>query len=90
MQIKILKSTDTYLELQIDGEDHTLGNLIAEILRDTKGVVYASYYQPHPLIQSIVIKVLTNGEIKPMGAIKEAIEKAENYTNSFIEEIKKL
>ncbi|ARM76364.1 DNA-directed RNA polymerase subunit L [Acidianus manzaensis] len=90
MQIKLLKSTDTYLEIQIDGEDHTLGNLLAEILRNINGVVYASYYQPHPLIQSIVLKIMTNGETKPLDAVKEAIEKAENYTNNFIEELKKI
>lgn len=78
------------MELQIDGEDHTIGNLLSSLLRTIDGVVYASYYQPHPLIQSIVIKVMTDGKIKPTEAIKKAIEKAEEYTNRFLEEIKRL
>ncbi|BDC19737.1 DNA-directed RNA polymerase subunit L [Acidianus sp. HS-5] len=90
MQIKVLKSTDTYAEIEIEGEEHTLGNLIAGSLRKVEGVIYASYYQPHPLITSIVLKLMTNGEIKPMDAIKKAIEIAENYTNKYLEEIKKI
>lgn len=90
MQIKILKSTDNYLELQIDGEDHTLGNLLSGLLRSIDGVVYASYYQPHPLVQSIIVKVMTNGDLKPLDAVKKAIERAEEYTSKFIEEVKSL
>lgn len=88
MQIKTLKSNDNYLELQIDGEDHTLGNLLAGLLRNIDGVVYASYYQPHPLVQSIVLKIMTNGKLNPLDALKKAIEKAEEYTNKYLEEIK--
>jgi DNA-directed RNA polymerase, subunit L (EC 2.7.7.6) len=45
MQIKILKSSDTYAEIEIEGEEHTLGNLLAGSLRKVEGVIYASYYQ---------------------------------------------
>ncbi|MEM0122251.1 MAG: RpoL/Rpb11 RNA polymerase subunit family protein, partial [Saccharolobus sp.] len=44
MEIKILKSENNYIELEVEGEDHTLGNLLAGILREINGVVFASYY----------------------------------------------
>lgn len=90
MEVKILKETDEYLEIQIDGEDHTIGNLLKGMLFLIPGVKFASYTQPHPLIESIVIKVMTDGTIKPREALKKAIELAESYANKFIEEVKSL
>ncbi|MDT7875920.1 MAG: DNA-directed RNA polymerase subunit L [Sulfolobus sp.] len=90
MEVKIIKSTNNYLELQIDSEDHTLGNLIKGMLLRIPGVKFASYSQPHPLIDSIIIKILTDESITPKDALLKAIELAEKYTNQFIEEAKKL
>ncbi|BCU69477.1 DNA-directed RNA polymerase subunit L [Stygiolobus caldivivus] len=88
MEVKILKETDEYLEIQLDGEDHTLGNLLKGMLLMVPGVKFASYTQPHPLIDSIIIKTMTDGSIKPRDALKKAIELAENYANKFIDEVK--
>lgn len=90
MEIKILKSGENYIELQIDGEEHTIGNLIKGYLIKVPGVIFASYSKPHPLIDSIVIKIMTNGNISPKEALIKAIELAENDTSKFIDEVKKL
>ena len=90
MEVKILKETDEYLEIEIEGEEHTLGNLLKGMLLKVPGVKFASYSQPHPLIDTIIIKMMTDGSIKPRDALKKAIEMAENYANKFIEEVKAL
>jgi DNA-directed RNA polymerase alpha subunit/DNA-directed RNA polymerase subunit L len=57
------------------GEDHTLGNLIQslfynmfvrkekELVGDEFQVSYVGYYKPHPLEESVVIKVKAEGDI---------------------------
>ncbi|TRM75518.1 DNA-directed RNA polymerase subunit L [Sulfolobus sp. D5] len=88
MEIKILKSDNNYLELEIEGEDHTLGNLLAGTLRKIRGVTFSSYYQPHPLLDKIVVKVLTDGSITPKDAILEGIQMIKNISSQYLNEIK--
>jgi len=90
LEIKVVKLSGDYLELEITGEDHTLGNLIAGSLRKVQGVKYASYYQPHPLIDAISIKLMTDGTIKPLDALLKAIEIAKGTSERFAEEIQKI
>ncbi|AAK40631.1 DNA-directed RNA polymerase subunit L [Saccharolobus solfataricus] len=90
MEIRILKSESNYLELEIEGEDHTLGNLIAGTLRRISGVSFASYYQPHPLSDKIIVKILTDGSITPKDALLKAIENIRGMTSHYIDEIKGL
>ncbi|QGA54910.1 DNA-directed RNA polymerase subunit L [Sulfolobus sp. E5-1-F] len=90
MEIKIIKSESNYLELEIEGEDHTLGNLIAGTLRKISGVNFASYYQPHPLTDKIIVKILTDGSIAPRDALLKAIETIRVMASHYIDEIKGL
>lgn len=87
MQVKVIKSTINYLEIEIEGEEHTIGNLISGTLQRIKGVKFASYYQPHPLMQKIIIKVLTDGTISPKEAIIRAIQDAKELTKRYLEEL---
>lgn len=43
------------IEIQLYGEDHTLGNLLATILQKCEYVSKAGYTMPHPLIDNIII-----------------------------------
>ncbi|MBW9141026.1 MAG: DNA-directed RNA polymerase subunit L [Candidatus Aramenus sp.] len=88
MEIRVIKSSNTYMEIEIKGEDHTLGNLVAGYLRRVRGVTFASYYQPHPLVDSIILKVMTDGSIEPKEAIINAIEKAKETSAKFDQEIR--
>jgi len=90
LQVKVIKSTVNYLELEVEGEEHTLGNLISGALREIKGVKFASYYQPHPLLQKIVIKILTDGSISPKEALLQAINNSKEMVRKYIEEIKEI
>ncbi|BBG24237.1 DNA-directed RNA polymerase subunit L [Sulfuracidifex tepidarius] len=90
MDVRLLKKNDNYMELEIQGEEHTLGNLIAGMLQRVKGVTFASYYKPHPLVDKIIIKIMTDGSLTPIEALKEAIKIGKEYSEQYLKEIKSL
>ncbi len=49
MEVSVKRKSDRELVLQITGEGHTLGNLIAKTAMANPHVVFASYRIPHPL-----------------------------------------
>ncbi len=44
-------------EIEFEGEDDTLGNLLASYLEDMDGVRLAYYKRPHPLEERIILYV---------------------------------
>jgi len=63
-------------------EDHTVGNLLRmQLLRDPK-VRFAGYMLPHPLINSLKLKIqTTSSTTAPMEALSAAIEDLQNETD---------
>uniref|UniRef100_A0A7E4UTK6 DNA-directed RNA polymerase I subunit D n=1 Tax=Panagrellus redivivus TaxID=6233 RepID=A0A7E4UTK6_PANRE len=53
------KTDKTCLSVLIHGEDHTLGNALSYTLNDMDGVVFAGYNVPHPLEDSIMVRIQT-------------------------------
>ena len=52
------------IELQLFGEDHTLGNLLATVLQKCEFVSKAGYYMPHPFVDQITIAYQLNPKSK--------------------------
>jgi DNA-directed RNA polymerase subunit L len=75
MQLKVLKKTSQELKLEIEGEGHTLCNLLESVLLEDDNVEFASYHMPHPLISNTIITIRTNKKLKPEDALKTACEK---------------
>ncbi len=51
------------IDITIDNEDHTLGNIMQEYLLMHSGIIYAAYNVPHPLEKKLKISYITkNGE----------------------------
>ena len=50
-------------------EDHTLGNLLRARLLKSPHVQFSGYKVPHPLEAKFELRVQTDGEITPKGAI---------------------
>ena len=71
MEVTIFKSDKDYLEVDVSGEDHTLGNILRKELWNVKGVKEAGYIIKHPLVASMRISVRCDG--KPKAAFHEAI-----------------
>lgn len=87
MQIKIVKNTARELELDIEGEGHTLCNPLREILFENEHLTFAGYSVPHPLTRSAHFIVRTDGKVKALSAFKQAaqklIERAEEFRTRF-------
>lgn len=79
--------------VEIEGEDHTLGNILAEKLREHELVGLAYYEEPHPLENRIVVFFsLKDPNADPRNvlaeALKSALEDVERLRESYISALK--
>ena len=89
MKIKVLKRTTNELKLEIEGEGHTLCNLLEKVLLEDETVEMTGYNIPHPLISRPIIYVRTKGRRKPETAIKDAVKKILKREREFKTEFKR-
>ncbi|MFW9985174.1 MAG: DNA-directed RNA polymerase subunit L [Candidatus Odinarchaeota archaeon] len=75
MNINIIKNTSRELELEIEGEGHTLCNPLREILFEDTHLTFAGYSVPHPLTRSARFIVRTDGKVKAINSFKKAAQK---------------
>ncbi|BBD73953.1 DNA-directed RNA polymerase subunit L [Sulfodiicoccus acidiphilus] len=90
MEVKVKKTGINYAEVEIEGEEHTLGSLLVDLLLKEDHVKIASYSLPHPLVEKIVIKILTDGEIEPKVALEKAIEKGIELSKKFQRDVEEI
>lgn len=83
MKMRIIKEEGNELKLEIDGESHTLGNLLQQELLEDKKVEIAGYDVPHPLINSAIIYIRTIGKKSPRKTLQEALERLETKFDDF-------
>ncbi|MEM1675217.1 MAG: DNA-directed RNA polymerase subunit L [Desulfurococcaceae archaeon] len=84
---KILKRNERELLIEIQGEDHTLGNLIAKEALNHSSVAYASYNIPHPLQDKLLIYISVKEGSDPVVVFKEICFRIKDYLNEFRKEI---
>ena len=89
MQIKILDKKPNELTLEVEGEGHTLCNLLESVLLEDEEVEFASYNISHPLVASPVITVRTRGNKTPEEVLKKAVEKILERGRELREEFEK-
>ncbi|XWV25199.1 dna directed rna polymerase subunit [Tupanvirus deep ocean] len=70
------------IEIQLFGEEHTLGNLLATILQKCEFVERAGYYMPHPFINQITVSYQLNRKSK-IGPIQVFIDCVDYLTRLF-------
>ncbi len=81
VEVKVLKKEGSELIIEVLGEDHTLGNLIAkEALLDPR-VEYSSYRIPHPLQDRMEITLVAKQGEDPLKILVDVIDR-------LVEEIK--
>ena len=61
-----------FATITINGEDHTLGNIVRQQLLRDKRVRFAGYRKPHPLYDLVEFKVQSNGEVEPWKLLEDA------------------
>ncbi|MGC9122153.1 DNA-directed RNA polymerase subunit L [Thermogladius sp. KZ2Tp1] len=75
MEVRILKREGNELVIEIQGEDHTIGNLLAkEALLDPR-VEYSAYRIPHPLQERMELTIVTKQGEDPLKVLVEIIDK---------------
>lgn len=89
MNIKIIKNTTRELELEIEGEGHTLCNPLREILFEDKHLTFAGYSVPHPLTRSAQFIIRTDGKMKAINVFKNAAQKLIGRTETLRTEFRK-
>ncbi|MEM1511064.1 MAG: DNA-directed RNA polymerase subunit L [Candidatus Jordarchaeales archaeon] len=75
MKVRVTKRTENHLELEIEGEDHTLCTLLKKALLDDENVVFAGYRIDHPLLSNPKIYITTNQGVPPEDALRDAIKR---------------
>lgn len=89
MDIKFKSEGKNRLEVEIPGEDHTLGNYLRTVLLTVNGVRQAGYEVVHPLTGGIRVVVITDEGIDPKAAMVRALEKMLSEVEEFKEKFKK-
>lgn len=72
MEVKIIRKTDTEIEMEIRGESHTLMNALKAALIEDKAVKTATYTIEFPGVSEPVLFVKTDKTEDPIDAIKKA------------------
>lgn len=73
--VRILREGDGKYVLEIYGEDHTMGLLLAEAIKKVSNPELAYYEMSHPMEDIVMVYVKYRGEVD----IKEVIAKALDY-----------
>lgn len=64
------------VELILDNETHTIGNMLIEFLQDRDDVVFAGFGKQHELVKQITVNIKYKNAIKnPLDPIMESIDK---------------
>ncbi|MFP4655715.1 MAG: DNA-directed RNA polymerase subunit L [Methanohalobium sp.] len=91
MELKILNKTDYEINIEIQGEDHTLLNVLKSILLEDERVEIASYDMKHVNVSEPVLYVKTDGTDQ-IAVIKDALSKlisrCDEFNSVFSEAVK--
>lgn len=85
MKLRILKLTNKRLELEVEGENHSLLNLLTKIMLRMEHVKYAAYRIDHPLTGKPIVIIETNEKTKPTEALKDALKEIKELSKEFME-----
>lgn len=89
MQLKILDRKSNEIVVEINGEGHTLCNLLESVLLEDEYVEFAGYTIPHPLVGKPTLRVRTKGNKEPKEALQEALIKIIKRGRELREELEK-
>ncbi len=89
MKIKVLKRTDNELKLEIEGEGHSLLNLLQKALLEDNNIAMAGYDVPHPLFDRGILYIQTKDKQNPEDVVKEAVKKIQSLNKDFDKSFKK-
>lgn len=83
MKVRLLEANQNLLRLEIEGEGHTLCNLLQAKLLEDDRVEIAGYDKHHPLEERAILYVRTKGEASPKEVLIDATDKALTMAEEF-------
>lgn len=92
--LKIAKVGEGSYVVTIEGEDHTIGNLLASTLMELPGVRMAYYEMEHPLFRRIRVYVHLDEGYDIKNVLRQALlkikEMNEEFRKAFLEKAKEM
>jgi len=89
MKVSIITNEKNHLEFYVEGERHTLPNLLKEKIALDPAVEFCAYRLDHPLDKKARIVVKTTGK-SPKKILEEAIQTLKEELNELKKEVEKL
>ncbi|KAM7208731.1 DNA-directed RNA polymerase, RBP11-like dimerization domain containing protein [Naviculisporaceae sp. PSN 640] len=68
----VITSMSNTSDFLLKKEDHTLGNLLAEHLKQAPHVMFAAYKVGHPNVPEVLLRIQTDGTTTPREALLNA------------------
>ena len=89
MKVNVLKRTGNELKIEVEGEGHSLLNLLQKTLLEDDSIEMAGYHVPHPLFDRGILYVHTKEKQNPEEVVKEAAKKVLGLSKDFQKSFKK-
>ncbi len=87
MNVEVKRVADNEIIIIIEGEDDTIGNLIAKSAVQHPNVVYATYRIPHPLERKVEIIISVDKNADLGSTISEIIQNIKEQLEEFKKKI---
>lgn len=88
-RLKIVKIGPGRYRVEVEGEDHTLGNLIVKKLLSGNLARFAYYEVPHPLESRLVVFIDVGDGVDPRDVLARAVEEALQELEQFKRDLEK-
>lgn len=82
--MKINSIGNSAIQVQIDGEDYSVADIVHKELLNVKHVKFAGVAPPHPLIKTLTLQIHTDGADEN-GLLKDAVTNAKRRLQEILE-----
>ncbi|MHA1754411.1 MAG: DNA-directed RNA polymerase subunit L [Candidatus Odinarchaeia archaeon] len=83
MKVNFLKKSKNEIKLEVEGEGHTLFNVLRKILFEDKSVEFAGYHVQHPILGKTIFRIKTDGSKTAKKALIDGLERLKGKTVEF-------
>ena len=73
--INMKYTKDNHGKITLENYDHTIGNLLSNVIQSNPNIEYASYKMDHLLVRTVTIEYITNGGKKINDILKISFDK---------------
>ncbi len=88
MKIEVIKNEKNHVEFLLDGERHTIPNLLKQKLLENKDVEFVSYILDHPMDEKSRFVLKTGGK-SPKKILEDTAKEIEAELDDFSKKVKK-